>query len=360
MLVTEGATPDAEAVETPKSMDDTIRETLRSLKDGGAQIEETPAVSPSDTPETPAAPEDDEQKAQRIRDAQGKFAKVGAPPDPEAVAAGNPPEAPEVKPEAPVDPAPNTWRKEVAEKWGTLPAEVRAEVARREADFHKGIAQYKDAATQWQTMERAISPFMATMQALNVTPDKAVSALMAADHRLRYGAPHEKQQAFAQLAQQYGVDLAAMPTETQAPIDPTVAYLKQQVEELRGHIQNQQQSSQQQAEQTLNSEISAFAADPKHSHFESVKGHMASLLQAGLASSLPDAYEQAVYANPTTRALVIAQQQEQARKEAAEKAQAAKQVASINVKARPSMPVSAPIGSMDDTIRSTLRRLQGA
>ena len=355
MLVTEGATPDAEAVETPKSMDDTIRETLRSLQEGGAQIEETPAVTPSDTPETP--PEDAEQKAQRIRDAHGKFAKAGAPPEEGTVAAGTPPveTVPQIA-------SPKSLKKELADKhWAKLDPELQAALVQRDDDVAKGIEGYKGKAQFAETMEKAISPYMATIQSLGVTPDRAVAALMGADHRLRYGSQQDKQAAFAQLAQQYGIDLAAMPAQAeQTPIDPTVQALQQQVQELRGYLQNQQQTSQQQAEQTLNSEITAFAADPKHSHFESVKGHMASLLQAGLASSLPDAYEQAIYANPVTRQAVLAQQQEAARQEAAQKAQAARAVASVNTRVRPSLPVSAPIGSMDDTIRSTLRRLQGA
>jgi hypothetical protein len=84
---------------------------------------------------------------------------------------------------------------------------------------------------------------------------------------------------------------------------------------------------------------------------------MSALLQAGTAKDLADAYEQAIYANPTTRALVLAEQQAKAKEEATQKAQAAKQAASVNTRNRPSMPVSQPIGTMDDTIRATLRRL---
>ena len=92
MLENEGATADVEEVEAeaPKSIDDTIRETLQSLRERGMEpagdIGEDVPDAPPDTP----------------RDEQGKFAK-----------------APEAPPETRA--APNTWRKEVAEKWGTLP-----------------------------------------------------------------------------------------------------------------------------------------------------------------------------------------------------------------------------------------------
>ena len=345
-LEDQGATPEVEQVieatpevVEPKSMDDTIRETLRGLQDKGV----TPDTSEA-TPDTP------EEKAQSIRDTQGKFAAKESPSDPLIP----------VVPVEPVSAAPNTWKKEAQEAWGKADPQIRAEVERREADFHRGIEQYKTAATYGQTMERAMQPFAATLQSLGLAPEKAISELMAADHKLRYGSAEQKNAYFAQLAQSYGIDLANVQAPEQQYIDPNVQALQNEVQQQRAWIQNQSLMGQQQAEATLNSEISAFAADPTHSHFESVKGHMAALLQAGQVPDLASAYEQAVYANPTTRALVLAAQQNDARAEASKKAQAAKVAASVNVRARPSMPVSQPIGSMDDTIRATLRRMQNA
>lgn len=332
---------ESEVVEQPKSMDDTIRETLRGLQEKGD------AANVQDAPETP------EEKADRIRDKAGKFAAKEAPADVPSPAAPVAPSEPGVA-------APNTWKKEAQDAWVKADPVIKAEVARREADFHRGIEQYKQAATYAQSMERAIQPFAATLQSLNIAPEKAVAELMAADHRLRYGSAQEKTAYFAQLAKNYGVDLAQVPNAEQQYIDPTVSALQQQVQQLTGWIQNQSLMGQQQEEATLNSEIATFAADPSHSHFESVRGQMSALIQAGQATSLQDAYEQAVWANPTTRASVLQQQEAAKREDAAKKAQAAKQAASVNVRSRPSMPVSQPIGSMDETIRATLRRLQNA
>ena len=47
----------------PKSMDDTIRDTLRNIQDKGGELDTSEATT--DTPE---------EKAQAIRDKQGKFA----------------------------------------------------------------------------------------------------------------------------------------------------------------------------------------------------------------------------------------------------------------------------------------------
>lgn len=358
-LENEGATPDVEQVidqttdtqtlEAPVSIDDTIRNTLAEIRGRGEGGE----VGNPDAPDTP------EEKAQRIRDEQGKFAK-GAPPVVGADPA-NPAAATATPAGTPPDVAPNTWKKEAAAMWATLPPEVRAEATRREADFHKGIEGYKQAAGFGQAMERAITPYAATIQGLGITADKAVSEIMASDHVLRYGTPQQKQAKAIGLLQSYGIDIAGLQAPLQQEnIDPNVKQLQDQVQQLTGWIQNQTQQGQQQEVASLNSEIATFSADPKHSHFESVKGHMAALLQAGQATSLADAYEQAIYANPATRQLVLAQQQAEQRAEAAKKAQAARGAASVNTRARSSMPVSQPIGTMEDTIRAKLRELQGA
>lgn len=332
------ATP--EVIEPPISMDDTIRNTLRGLQDKG--------VTTDEPTESPASPE---EKAQRIRDTQGKFAAKEAPaPVDMPVVPAEPVEA--------VSTAPNTWKKESHDAWSKADPVLRAEVERREADFHKGIEQYRAAATYAQTMERAISPHMQTLQSLGITPDKAVAELMQADHKLRFGQPHEKQQYFAQLAQNYGIDLGQV--QAMPAIDPNMSAMQQRIQQLEGSLQQQSLMGQQQQEAALNSEIATFAADPSHSHFESVKGHMSALLQAGQAKDLADAYEQAIYANPTTRGAVLQQQATAQREEAAKKAQAARTAASVNVRSRPSMPVSQPIGSMDDTIRNAYRRMTGA
>jgi hypothetical protein len=349
----QGATPEVEAQheDAPKSMDDTIRETLRNL-----QSPEESTMAAPENGVAAGAVEEPEAAAARIRDAQGKFA---AKPGPNTAPADEATAPADAAPADAVSPPPNTWKKEVAAKWATLPPEVRAEVERREQDMHRGIEQYKTQAAFAQTIERAMAPYQQTLQQLGISPDRAIGELMAADHKLRHGSPEEKTAYFAQLAHNYGIDLAGA-AQHMAQVDPNVFALQNQNQQLQTQLQTYQQTAQQQAEAALNSEIAAFAADPSHSHFEAVRGHMSALLQAGQAKDLADAYEQAVYANPVTRAAVLQQQAAAQREEAAKKAQAAKAAASVNVPRRPAMPTAQPIGSMDDTIRETLRRLQGA
>ena len=316
---------ETEAPAVEKSMDDTIRDTLRDLT---AKSE---------------APIDDVEKAAKIRDEQGKF-----------VANETTTATTEV---APVEKlAPNTWNKEEQAEWKNTPLKAREAIERREADFHKGIEQYKTKAQYGDTMERAIAPYMATINGFGVTPDIAVNELLKSDHTLRHGNLNDKLNMFGKIVRDYSMspqDVINYLTNGAPPVDAR----DKRIENLERANQQQKSMAEQQVNDSLNSEIIKFAGDPLHNHFESVKGHMSALLQAGQADDLASAYEQAIYANPTTRALVLAEQQTKAKAEATQKAQAAKNASSVNTRSRPSMPVSQPIGTMDDTIRATLRRL---
>lgn len=343
----QGATAEVEqehvAEQDSPSLDDTIRQTLDAISKRGDSGEE-------------AAPEEPKTDT-RPRSADGKFAPKAPADDPEVEATAD--AEPHADAPAPT-PAPNTWRKDVAAKWAELPAEVQSEVLRRESDFHKGIEQYRSKAEFGVAIERAVAPYAATLQRLGIDPERAVSELMAADHRLRYGSPHDKHTYLAQLAQNYGIDLGQVAEASQSPqqtIDPNYAALQQELRQVRGMVESRTLAEQRREQETLNSEILRFAADPSHSHFEQVKGHMAALLQAGQAENLADAYEQAVYANPLTRQAMLQQQAEKMRKEAAQKAESARKAAGVHIRSRPSLPTSAPIGTMDETIRSTLARL---
>jgi hypothetical protein len=344
MEIEQGATAEVEAPEV--SMDDTILETLRSMQS------ENDDSAPAET----STPESPEEKAERIRDASGKFAKADTPETTTEEINPEVTEPSEISPEAWAPP--NTWKKGAAEKLRNADPEIQAEVARRESDFHRGIEQYKEAATFGHAIDRAISPYMGTLQQLGVTPDVAISELMKTDQVLRYGSQQDKIAMFHKLAQSYGIDVNQAASYEAPYVDPQVSALQQQVSQMQNYFSQQNQMATQQQEQALYSEIAQFAAKPEHKHFDSVRGHMHALLQAGQADTLEGAYEQAVFANPQTRALVLAEQQAAQRAAAAEKAQAAKKAASVNVRSRSPAPQTAPVGTMDDTIRGFLRAIQ--
>lgn len=334
--------PDTVQSDEPKSMDDTIRETLDKINARGEETEE--------------------QRAERIRDEKGRFAKPNAEtPDEvsEPQAAASQAEEP-----APVTVPPELQRlglrKEEAEAFAKADPMLRDAFLRRSEEMHRGLEGYRQKAQYGHEFEQALQPYMQTIQQFGVHPAVAAKQLFAADHALRYGSPVEKQQMLMKIAQDYRVDLNFDPSQL-PQVDPNVSRLEQQVQQLQSWIQQQNQAVEEREAQTLNSEISRFASDPANTYFEQVRNEMAGLLQAGIASDLKDAYEKAIYANPTIRAQVLAKQQAESeakrKAEAAQKAQEAKRAAAVNVSKRGNLPAAKPIGSMEDTIRAKAQEL---
>lgn len=298
-------------------------ETVSQPVDRRAALEA--AFSAKEAPETTQ----EETKADRARDERGRFAA-------EQKAAE----------EKPARKCPSSWKPEAKPLFERIAGDpelalIADEIERREADFHKGLEGYKGKAQFADAMERAIAPFAATIQSYGVSPDVAVQALFAADHRLRYGAPHEKAQALMQLAQDYGINLDGLPQ--QAQVDPNYAALYQELAQTKAQL-NQYFAYQQQAQtQTYQSEIERFATDKPH--FDAVREDMAALLQAGRAESLDQAYEMATWARPDIRSSLLEQQMkdaEQKRREDAQRAAAAAKSAAVQVRGAPTGGPSNP------------------
>jgi hypothetical protein len=331
-----------DSAEPPKSMDDTLRETLAAI-----ESREEPSEQVSG------------RTANRLRDEKGRL----LPGIKEAEAPVEASEPPVVEPAVPVELQKAGFRKDEAAAIMSAPESARAAILnainRRYEETARTAEQFKTKAQFGDQMERAIAPFQATIQSLGISADMAVSRLMTADHQLRYGTPTQKQQAISKIAQDYGVDLGQ--GFDPSNVNPDISHLQAHIQRLEARLQQKEQYESTREQETLNSEIQRFASDPKNKYFEAVRADMAALLQGQIAKDLPDAYERAVYANPQTRAQMLAEQQaaaeEKRRAEQAAKAQEAKRANAVNLPRRGTVSARRPIGTMDETIRETAERL---
>ena len=252
--------------------------------------------------------------------------------------------------------APKTWRPDAAAKWAALPPEVRAEVAKREEDMFRGLETYKVDANFGKSVQSALAPYLPTLRQHNIDPVAQISGLMRAHYTLATGSPEQKQAYFASLAKDYGI---LLPGEEAPYIDPAVAELQTQLRTLQSQLQSREQEEQTTRTTKLRGEIDSFATDPAHPYFDEVANDIAGLIKSGTAKDLADAYDKAVWANPTTRAKEQARMTTEAaakaKKEAGEKAAAAKRAASANVRSS-SKPAggTTPLGSIDDTLSAAL------
>lgn len=324
------------------------------------------APAPAKEAEAPKAAAEPEAKPaeDKPRDEQGRFtpktdaASVAEPAVKPVETTAAAPATSEVKPKLAY---PSSWKKDHADKWETLPEEIRAEVLRREDDFHKGLHEIKETADFGRKLKEVVTPYMQTITALGVTPDVAVQALLNADHILRYSQPAEKAAYMRTLAQQYGVDLSEAAKE--APqVDPQVNALRQQLAQIQAGQQQFTQTLQQREAEQITQTLAAFKAQPGHEHMDEVREDMAALLSAGRAQDLQQAYDMAIWARPDIRAQQLAKEraetEKRIREEAAAKAAAA-QKSSFVVEGQGAVGVAATKpGSLRSELEAAFSQLE--
>lgn len=263
--------------------------------------------------------------AEPARDDTGKYAKPAletAPAEIEAV-------------EEPVwKRPPASWKKDYHEVWQGADDRLKEYAFQREEQMKAGIEPLKSKAQYADQMQEVIAPYMQTITGLGIDAPKAVKALMEADHILRTSQPHEKQQYFARLAQSYGINLNDVGgLQQQAPVDPQFYALQNELNSVRGEVQNWKQQQEQQQNQVLLGEINQFSQ--KAEHFEEARPVMIQLLQSGVATDLQDAYEKAIRLDQGLFETVHQNQQVQAdaaKRAGADRAAKAARAAAVSVR----------------------------
>ncbi len=221
----------------------------------------------------------------------------------------------------------------------------------------------QDKAEAWTKLDpaaRVLEPVKARLQAEGVTPAQAVQRLLSAQAHLE----RDPITALNWLARSYGVNLSQLTQQqqpgqeqTQQPLtDPRVETLQQRIDRLETEAQTRAKQEAETFEQTLKSDVDKFRASPEHPYFDDVKTDMAGLLSAGTAEDLKDAYEKAVWVNPTVRAKVLDDQRKAEATKAAEAAAKARQAGSLNVRSTPAN--AAPPKSIDETLAAAWDSVQ--
>ena len=260
---------------------------------------------PDDTP--PIEGETEEAKAKRLRDERGRFASASteAKPSEPGTAEAPPAETAPIDQAKPVEPPRNFTAEQKAE-FAKLAPEAQQYVAgiekAREAEYTRRSQETAELKRTAEPFLQAVAPFQQYLAqvapSIGQTPAGMINAILSAEYQLRTGSQQQKAQAFAQLAQQYNVNLAnlagGIPIQTQphqAPqFDPVLQQRITALEEARNQDFNRQISAQ----------IEGFekATDDKgqlrHPHFPKLRSTMALSLANGEVSTLEEAYVKAL------------------------------------------------------------------
>lgn len=255
------------------------------------------------------------------------------------------------------------WLSEEAKKaWGTVPDTVKQAITKFEQSSAHGVQQLKarhdaydtEVAKLDQTFAKngldrvqGLQNLVKWAQQIEANPHQAINAL-AASYGLRANNPQNPQQPGQRPQPQGQPDLRSV-------LQPLLAPLQQELNQLKSARTNEAQAASDAA-------VNSWAKDKPH--FEAVRKTMHDIVQiatkngsindyldASGSIDLDKIYDQAVWMNPETRALV---QAEQTKSRQAVQRQAAQKARRAGASVRPSTP-SERTNSGKPSLRDTIR-----
>ena len=225
---------------------------------------------------------------------------------------------------------PASWKKDYHEAWTTADPKLKEYAWKREEEMRAGVQPLFTKAQYADQMQQAIEPYMNNIRGLGIEAPQAVKALMEADNVLRHGSPQQKQAYFAQLAQQYGINMGEVQIQ---PTDPNFYAIQNELAQVRGEVLNWKQQQENAQNEALLSEINQFQS--KAEYFEEARPTMIQLLNSGVAKDLDDAYQKAIRLDNdlfTKHQQASQGQADAAKREASNRAAKAARAAAVSVK----------------------------
>ena len=270
---------------------DSVRESIKEIEGRDARA----ALAAREKPrtETEPKPKEGDSTEGRQRDEHGRFVgKPGEQPpvdtqpkgaDTTAAQTTEVPGATTPPPAAAATTAltaPSSWSKEKHALFAAAPRELQEQILLREAQSQEGVAQLKRNVEE---IDVAIAPYRHMIQQYGQTPGQTIRQLFEWNTAL--AGPY-KEQAFAQLAQQFRIDLsrlapqAAPQAAAQGGQQGVPNQAAQQIEAwqrgIETYLMSQQQQAQMREVQRASAEVQAWARDKPH--FEAVRGIMQELV----------------------------------------------------------------------------------
>lgn len=243
-------------------------------------------------------------------------------------------EAPVVDEESEVPP--QSWSGLQKERWKDIPAEARKYINQREKEFHAAVTKHDEERLFGKTMKDQFTPYMPLIESEGGTPEGAVRDYLNMAYIMRQGSPQQKAELVRNTMQQFNIDPRAVIGQQgqQQQGNNVPPQVMQELQELKAKIAEKDTLQEQQEYSKVQEEITAFETNPANIYYNDVKAEMAALLQNGVAASLEDAYEKAIWAHPQIRSSLIAKQEATAKQER-KKAVEAKKKAASSVKGSP-------------------------
>lgn len=264
--------------------------------------------------------------------------------------------------------APQSWRPAQKAKWDALDPEVKQEVLRREREITRTLGDTAQARQLATAFTQTVQPYMARINSMNAHPMVAVQELLKADHILSTAPKAQRAEFMAKLINDYDVDFVELDRALsgKAPADPVQSQvdrlLQERLKPFQQFLTTQQQQEEQRRQhqsQTTAQQLESMAADPKYPHFNDVREDMADVIELqakkGVYLTLEQAYNRAIAMNPEVSQKVNQLADTDAKRQAAQLADARAQRALKASKSVGGAPNGVPNGqSSPDDRRATI------
>ena len=331
------------------------------------------AEKPAEEPEKEAKPAENEglseKKAEetadsapdsdKTRDEKGRFAskdektgvkaaeKVGQPPDePEPL------DLPER--ELSTKRAPEAWSPEAREYWKDIPEQAKKEIIRHNQLIYDTLDKTTQERKFANAVRQTVEPYRSMIEKDGGNVIQSIGQLMDTAKRLRTSPAHEKATLVAGLIKQFGVDVQQLDralTGLPVQVDPVAQRIEQElapVREWKEQMAQQQRMQQYQQDQELQHKVNQFyQTDPEF--INDVANKMAEIYDGQM--SMQEAYDEACWATPSVRKVLLQRQEAQRLQQQNEVASKAKNAA---VSVGGSAPVTNPNQENPSSIREAL------
>ena len=229
----------------------------------------------------------------------------------------------------------------------------------RETEAARGVSAYKTEWDRAKPIMDAVTPYLPLFQQHGIEPGAQFARYAEIHKGLALGSEDQKLGVLMALARDYKIPVEKMFVQQNGQVfyNPQVqpATVPQPQAQQQNNIEAQVKAVI--AQERMAADITSMANDQvKYPHFETVRATMAQLLDAGIATDLPGAYEAAL-ALPQHRELYAQQQSQQAAQaESERKAKAAaeaQRARAAAVSPRSATPASGPVKTQKG-LRETL------
>jgi hypothetical protein len=212
--------------------------------------------------------------------------------------------------------APQSWSPKLREDFAKLPANVQAQISKREGEMSTFLNEGAESRKFGDRMNQTLQPFQSVMAAHGTNdPVQAVQGLMETAAMLQMGSPQQKAQKLADMVQHYGIDITALDnalsgqpqvTAEQSNLEKMLEQKLAPMNQFMNNVQQNQQTSQQQVQETAQNDVGTFEQTAEF--INDVRNDMADLLDMAASRNqemtLQQAYDKACALNPEISGII--------------------------------------------------------